>query len=128
MSVSGPLPSPSAPSFWLSRQRPVERLDHVVIGGGLVGLSTAYWLARSGHRVTVLEAGDLATRASGRNAGFLLTGSAEPLVSLAASVGEDAALAFWRLSRDNRELLRSELIDSGRVDCEFVAEGSWIAA
>lgn len=30
----------------------------VVIGGGLLGLSTGYYLARAGHRVTVLEAGD----------------------------------------------------------------------
>lgn len=29
----------------------------VVVGGGLLGLSTGYYLARAGHRVTVLEAG-----------------------------------------------------------------------
>ncbi len=29
----------------------------VIIGGGLLGLSTGYFLARAGHRVTVLEAG-----------------------------------------------------------------------
>lgn len=32
--------------------------DFIVIGGGLTGLTHAYALARSGHRVTVLEKGD----------------------------------------------------------------------
>lgn len=30
-------------------------IDFIVIGGGLTGLTTAYALARGGHRVTVLE-------------------------------------------------------------------------
>lgn len=33
-------------------------MNTVVVGGGLLGLSTAYFMARAGHRVTVLEAGD----------------------------------------------------------------------
>jgi glycine/D-amino acid oxidase-like deaminating enzyme len=102
----------------------------------LVGLSTAYWLAREktlGEQdVAVLEAGGIGQRASGRNAGFLLTGSAEPLVELAKVVGEETALRFWELSRENRELLRRELLDDNgaggpRVNCEFLPEGSWIA-
>lgn len=32
-------------------------MEAVVVGGGLLGLSTGYYLARRGHRVTVLEAG-----------------------------------------------------------------------
>jgi glycine/D-amino acid oxidase-like deaminating enzyme len=76
----------------------------------------------------VLEAGRPAHRASGRNAGFLLTGSAQPFLAFAEQVGEARALAFWRRSLENRRLLRRELLDSGRVQCEFLPEGSWIAA
>ena len=32
-------------------------MNAVVVGGGLLGLSTGYYLARAGHQVTVLEAG-----------------------------------------------------------------------
>jgi glycerol-3-phosphate dehydrogenase len=34
--------------------------DVVVIGGGIIGLSTAWHAARSGLRVAVIEAGDFA--------------------------------------------------------------------
>jgi glycine/D-amino acid oxidase-like deaminating enzyme len=99
-----------------------------VVGGGFVGLSTAWWLARLGRRPVVLEAEGLAGRASGRNAGFLITGTPEPLVRRPPGPGRDRALALWRVSRDNRELLRAELLDPGIVDCDFSPEGSWIAA
>jgi D-amino-acid dehydrogenase len=44
----------------------------VVIGGGVVGVTTAYYLARSGHEVTVVEReADVATLASAGNAGLI---------------------------------------------------------
>ncbi|RYJ03145.1 MAG: FAD-binding oxidoreductase [Acetobacteraceae bacterium] len=41
----------------------------VIIGGGVTGLSTAFWLARDGHAVTVVEKGIVGWEASGRNGG-----------------------------------------------------------
>lgn len=41
----------------------------VIIGGGVTGLSTAFWLARDGHPVTVVEKGIVGWEASGRNGG-----------------------------------------------------------
>ncbi len=34
----------------------------LVVGGGVVGLSTAYWLGKAGHGVTVVERGPYRTR------------------------------------------------------------------
>lgn len=45
--------------------------DAVVIGGGIVGVSAAAHLARTGRRVTLLERADLAAGASGRNSGVV---------------------------------------------------------
>lgn len=98
-----------------------------MVGGGLVGLSTAYWLARHGQSPLLLEAGNLAARASGRNAGFLLSGVAQVVERLGRPQERDGLLDFWRATIANRELLRRELIDPGRVDCDFLPEGSWLA-
>ena len=43
----------------------------VIIGGGIAGTSTAYHLAQYGHDVTLLERGDIASGASGVNAGSI---------------------------------------------------------
>lgn len=45
--------------------------DAVVVGGGVTGCAAAYFLARKGLAVTVIERHDLNTQASGRNAGGL---------------------------------------------------------
>lgn len=49
----------------------LTRADVLVIGGGIAGLMTAWYLARDGVSVVLLEAGDLGTQASGANAGSL---------------------------------------------------------
>ena len=43
--------------------------DVIVIGGGVTGLSTAWWLARDGHKVIVFDKGIVGWEASGRNGG-----------------------------------------------------------
>ena len=45
------------------------RASVVIIGGGVTGLSSAWWLAREGHDVIVLDKGIVGWEASGRNGG-----------------------------------------------------------
>ncbi len=49
----------------------MTRFDVVVLGGGLVGCAAAYYLAKRGASVLLVEQGDLNREASGRNAGSL---------------------------------------------------------
>jgi len=48
-----------------------ERCDAVVVGGGVLGLSSAYELARRNLSVVLLESGRVGGRQSGRNLGFV---------------------------------------------------------
>jgi sarcosine oxidase subunit beta len=49
----------------------MSETEILVIGGGIAGASTAYHLANYGHRVTLLERGEIASGASGVNAGAI---------------------------------------------------------
>ena len=53
----------------------------VVIGGGIVGLSTAYYLRKEGHEVTIIDKSDFSKGASYVNAGYI---TPSHIVSLAA--------------------------------------------
>src|SRR4030095_7102285 len=55
-----------------SRRDPMKTL---VLGGGVVGVTTAYFLAKAGHEVTILEEKDgLGLEASAGNAGIIAPG------------------------------------------------------
>lgn len=53
----------------------------VIIGGGIVGLSTAYYLQKEGHQVTVVDKSDFTKGASYVNAGYI---TPSHIISLAA--------------------------------------------
>jgi len=53
----------------------------VVIGGGIVGLSCAYYLQKAGHQVTVIDKGDFSTGTSHINAGYLTPSHIVPLAA-----------------------------------------------
>lgn len=79
--------------------------DLVVVGGGGVGVAAAYWAARAGLRVTLIEQSALAAGATGRNGGFITLGAADSYLSLSAQYGRDAARAIWQFTLRNRVLL-----------------------
>ena len=53
----------------------------VVVGGGIVGLFCAYYLRQEGHRVIVLDKGDMNSGASYVNAGYLTPSHIVPLAA-----------------------------------------------
>ncbi len=49
----------------------LDKSSVVVVGGGIVGVTTAYFLAKKGHDVTLVEQRHIGYGASGRNMGYL---------------------------------------------------------
>lgn len=74
-----------------------NRPDVIVVGGGVVGCSTAYRLAKAGKSVLLLERRGLASGASGRNGG--LTGAGSSMFS-------DTGKAVYALTLANLGMLK----------------------
>lgn len=69
-------------SVWESAAAPAPQLpdnaDIVIIGGGIIGVSTAWFLARQGVRVVLCEKGHIAGEQSSRNWGWVRQQGRDP--------------------------------------------------
>lgn len=52
-----------------------------IIGGGIIGLSSAYYLNKAGHKVTIIDKGDLSDGCSHGNAGMIVPSHIIPLAA-----------------------------------------------
>ncbi|MFV3308279.1 NAD(P)/FAD-dependent oxidoreductase [Pseudomonas sp. NY15181] len=66
----------------------MQNADVVIIGAGITGLSSAYWLAKAGAKVVVLDKGRTAGEASSRATGFLSLRGEQPMESPLAAEAE----------------------------------------
>lgn len=83
--------------------------DVIIIGGGIIGLSSAYYLLKEGYKVTVIDKEDITTGASHLNAGYSTPGHIFPLA--APGVITQALKQLW----DNS----SPLYIHPRLDFDF---------
>ena len=117
-------------SVW-REARTSERLatvDVAIIGGGIAGLAIARQCVARGLLPALIEARDLAAGATGRNAGFAMTGLADHYVTLIETHGRSRAREIWQVSQANlRELVDVVAADEG-VACDLVPCESVVAA
>ena len=87
-----------------------EESDVLVIGGGAVGVCTAYYLARKGCRVTLIEKGGICSGCSYGNACMIVPSHAMP-VPAPGVIGKSLK---WMFKQDSPLLIRP------RVDWQFL--------
>jgi sarcosine oxidase, subunit beta len=104
----------------------MSKYDIVVIGGGLVGCATAYYLARSKANVLIIEKGELNRQASGQNAGSLHFQLEHRLVkfwdTLKGTISEMIPISI--MAQDLWSTLEQEL----QADMEVVQHGGLMLA
>jgi gamma-glutamylputrescine oxidase len=100
--------------FW-QRPPPVEkapmpeRVEVLVVGGGITGVSLLRRLGERGVKAALVERTSLAFGASGRNAGFLLEGTAANYAEAVRLHGREVAREVWEVTAENHRRLADAL-------------------
>jgi len=82
-----------------------------IIGGGIIGICSAYYLQREGHQVTIIDASDFTSGASFVNAGFITPShfiplSAPGIISKGVKWMMDSSSPFYVKPRLDPDFLR----------------------
>lgn len=91
-------------SYWNNpKSSELGECDILIIGAGLAGLSTAYWLKELNPdlKIKVVDRGYSGAGASGRNAGFLTKGSAVFYQSLMEHWGKERAHEIYQFAKES---------------------------
>jgi gamma-glutamylputrescine oxidase len=97
--------------------------DVCVIGAGLCGTAAARALARDGVDVAWLEAGRVSGAATGRNAGFILQGTAERYDRAVSLMGRDRARKIHAWTLENHARMAAVIEEDG-IACGYRQGGS----
>jgi gamma-glutamylputrescine oxidase len=99
-------------SYWEQKQF-LSQNDVIVIGSGIVGLSTAIFLKKKSPKLKVLiiERGVLPSGASTKNAGFACFGSPTEILDDLKQSSKDSVLSTIEMRWQGLELLRTTLSD-----------------
>ncbi len=104
----------------------MQKYDVAIIGGGLIGCASAYYLSLKGTRVIVIERGQINQGASGQNAGSLHFQLEHRLIEekdrLARELGHYVALT--QLAIGHWQGIEQEL----QCDLELVMDGGFMVA
>jgi glycine/D-amino acid oxidase-like deaminating enzyme len=120
--------------YWLNTQ-PVRGSDEpppisgeiAVIGSGLAGASTAYWLSQYGFRNLVMLDHELPKAASFRNCGHVLHGTVESMKALVALHGEETARELWGFSVEICQDI-TDTVARLNIDADYRQDGYLVIA
>ena len=93
---------------------PIMEVDFLIVGAGIVGCSAAYFASQHGREVVITDVRDVAMGASGRNAGFMITGLDSYYHRSIEHYGHAVTQEMWQLSKTTHGHLR-HFIANGNV-------------
>lgn len=118
---------PKSISPWLDSVRDERRFpilkgdvssDVVVVGGGIVGVMTAWNLVNKGVSVALLEKNHIATGDTGFTTGFLTRVPDTDISSIEKKYGSDFVRKLFAASASAQSYLL-RLIENEKIDCDF---------
>lgn len=115
-------------SIWQADgNQPQEEVDFLIIGAGLAGCAAALFASRAGHSVVIVDQADAGMGASGRNAGFMITGLDTYYHRAVERYGADVAREMWTISEQTIAFWK-DCIEKSEIPVTFAPIGSLLLA
>ena len=121
-------------SYWLSSKKKMEiekKIDNnyvtdvCIIGAGIVGLSTAYYLTKSGLKVIVVDKSGIGEKTSGHTTAKITLQHGLIYNYLINTFGFDYASNYYKANEKAITNIKS-IIDSENIDCDFEFKNNYI--
>ncbi len=103
------------------------KVNVVIVGGGMTGLSAAQAFLNKGLSVAIVEKNYCGAGASGINSGFITPDSELSLTDLTAIYGLEAALHLWKFSLSGVDLIKNN-IKNFSIDCDYQEQDTLVLA
>ena len=102
-----------------------EETEVCVIGGGLFGLTTAYYLTKCGKKVIVLEKGEIGSKVSGNTTGKITSQHDLFYAHLIDDYGEEYAKKYLEANEKAIQNIK-QIIKEEQIDCDFSMQKSYV--
>lgn len=102
-----------------------EKTEICVIGAGIFGLTTAYYLAKQGKKVIVLEKGEIGEKVSGNTTGKITSQHGLFYNHLVKDFGKGYAKKYLEANEQAIENIKNT-IETEKIDCDFCKQKAYV--
>lgn len=102
-----------------------EEAEICIIGGGITGLSTAYYLTKAGKKVILLEREELADKATGNTTAKITSQHGLFYNYLIENNGKDIAKKYYMA---NQEAIKNieKIIEEENINCDYKKQSAYV--
>ena len=112
----------------LNNTNPIDNhhvTDVCIIGAGIAGLSTAYYLAQNGVKVAVIDKAEIGAKTSGHTTAKITLQHGLIYDYLINTFGFDYAFNYFRANEKAISNIK-HIIDSENIDCDFEYKNNYV--
>ncbi len=99
--------------------------DICIIGAGLCGLTTGYYLSKAGRKVTIIEQSNVCSRTSGCTTGKITSQHGLFYDYLIKSYGVNFALDYLEVNQDAIQNI-NQIVQDEKIKCDLINSSSYV--